>query len=368
MVKPAAGKLVLIAESRRDAAWVERSGRAPVLVVHSNDDLSAAMGPVAPTPDSDVRVAGKLPRDTYVARAFALSVGVHLVLAAGIFWMLPGAPTAPPLATIEMVFAKVESDVVVEAQGKPVPEQVTETQVAEARPPVPEPLPVSEPPLREPEPPLPVAEAPPVPEPPPSPPEPDPIPEIVKAPEPPPPPPPEVKVEKPAEPKVEPRPRPPRPKPVKLTEPRPVPVVVTPPAEIVREDAAPSKVDTGQSTTTPEVAAAPIVNDDKMPQEAAAPVVNTAPAISALKFRNNTKPTYPSRARDMNIEGTVLLEVWIDVEGNPTNVIVIQSSGSPLLDEAARRGAWRWTFWPYTVNGRAEPRSAHVPVPFKLNN
>ncbi len=366
MVKPAPGKLVLISDSRRDAAWVERSGHAPALVVHSNDDLPAATGPVVPPLDSDVRLAGKLARDTYVTRAVALSVGVHLALAAAIFWLMPGAPSAPPLATVEMVFAKVESDVVVEAQGKPVPEQVAETQVTEAPPPAPEP-PLPEPPPPEPEPPPSVAEAPPEAEPPP-PPEPDPIPEIVMAPEPPPPPPPEVKVEKPPEPKVEPRPRPPQPKPIKLTEPRPVPVIAAPPAEIAREDAAPSKVDTGQSAKTPEIAAAPMVNDDKLPQEAAAPVVNTAPAISALKFRNNTKPTYPSRARDMNIEGTVLLEVWIDVEGNPTNVIVIQSSGSPLLDEAAKRGAWRWTFWPYTVNGRAEPRSAHVPVPFKLNN
>jgi protein TonB len=358
MVRPASGKLVLIAESRRDAAWVERSGHAPVLVVHSNDDRPAETVPIAPPPDTEVRLDGKLARDTYVTCAFALSVGAHLVLAAAIFWLMPGAPAAPPLATVEMVFAKVESDIVVEAQGRPVPEQVTETQVAQAPPPVPDPPPP------EPEPPLLVAEAPPEPEPPP-PPEPDPMPEIVKAPEPPPPPP-EMKVEKPPEPKVEPRPRPSRPKPIKLTEPRPVPVVASPPTEMVREDATPSKIDAGQLTKTPEVAAAPMVNDNKMPQEAAAPVINTAPAISAVKFRNNAKPTYPSRARDMNIEGTVLLEVWIDVDGNPTDVIVLESSGSSLLDDAARRGAWRWTFWPYTVNGRAEPRRAHVPVPFKL--
>lgn len=353
MVKPAAGKLVLISDSRRDAAWVERSGHAPALVVHSNDDMPAATVPIAPPPDSDARLDGKLPRDAHVTRAFALSIGAHLVFAAAIFWLMPGAPAAPPLVTVEMVFAKVESDVVVEAQGKPVPEQVAETQAVEAPPPV-----ALSP---EPEPPPPVAEVPPEPEPPP-PPEPDPIPEIVKAPEPPPP---EVKVEKPPEPKVEPRPRPPRPKPIKLTEPRPVPVVV-PPTEMVREDAMPSKIDAGQLTKTSEVAAAPTVNENKMPQEAAAPVINTTPTISVLKFRNNAKPPYPARARDMNIEGTVLLEVWIDVEGNPTDVIVIESSGSSLLDEAARRGAMRWTFWPYTVDGRASPGRAHVPVPFKL--
>ena len=354
MVKPASGKLVLIAESRRDAAWVERSGHAPVLVVHSNDDLPAATAPIAPPPESDVRLDGKLPRDTYVARAFALSVGAHLVLAAAIFWLMPGAPAAPPLTTVEMVFAKVESDVIVEAQGRPMPEQVAETKVAEAPPPV------VEPPV--PEPPSPVAEVPPEPEPPP--PEPEPIPEIVKAPEPPP----EVTVEKPPEPKIEPRPRPPRPKPVKLTEPRPVPVVAAPPTEMVLEDATPPKIDAGQLTKTSEIAAAPMVSENKMPQEAAAPVINTAPAISALKFRNNAKPSYPARAMDMNIEGTVLLEVWIDVDGNPTDVIVIESSGSPLLDEAARRGAMRWTFWPHTVDGRPSAGRAHVPVPFKLKN
>ncbi len=369
MVKPTAGKLVLISDSRRDTAWVERSGHAPALVVHSNDDLPAAGVPIAPPPTVDEREDGVKRRDPYVTRAVALSVGAHLVLAAGLLFMMPGAPPAPPLSTIEMVFATVQSEEIVEAQGAPVPEQVAETPVVEAPPPAPEPPPpVAEVPPDpaplppEPEPPPPVADVPPDPEPPP-PPEPEPIPELVKAPEPPPPPPPEVKVEKPPEPKVPPRPRP---KPVKLVEPRPVPVVASPPMELVRENAPPAKTDAGQASRTADVAMAPVVNESKLPQEAAAPVVNTAPAISVLKFRSNTKPIYPARAKDMNIEGTVLLEVWVDTDGATTNVIVIESSGSSLLDEAARRAAMGWTFWPHMVDGRPSAGRAHVPVPFKL--
>lgn len=353
MVKPAAGKLVLIAESRRDAAWVERSGSAPALVVHSNDDLPAATGPIAPSPDADTRPDAAPRLDRYVSRAFALSVGAHLVLAGGLFWLMQRPAMTPPVVPIEIVFATAQGDVVVEDAGQPAPEQPVETPVAETPPPVAPPPPEPEPP------PPPIAEVPPEPEPPP--PEPEPIPEIVETPEPLP----EVKIEKPPERKVEPRPRPPRPKPVKLVESRPVPVVASVPAETPRDDTPPAKVEAGQTDMTKEAEtapAAPLVSDAKTPQEAAVPVVNNP------RFRRPpTPPRYPARAKEMDQQGAVIVRALIAVDGTTGEVVIWKSSGYALLDDAAKRAVESWAFEPARINGRTIEAWVELPVNFKLH-
>lgn len=97
--------------------------------------------------------------------------------------------------------------------------------------------------------------------------------------------------------------------------------------------------------------------------EAAAPDSN-----AAVAFETATPPAYPVQALRAGIEGTVLLKVLVDATGKPAEVEIEHSSGSRLLDDAARRhvlAAWR--FHPAIRDGHAIKAWAVVPVRFSLD-
>jgi protein TonB len=60
---------------------------------------------------------------------------------------------------------------------------------------------------------------------------------------------------------------------------------------------------------------------------------------------------YPRRARRRGLEGTVVLIVHIDRTGYVDRIQVEQSSGHPILDEAARSAVATWRFLPALRNG-----------------
>lgn len=55
----------------------------------------------------------------------------------------------------------------------------------------------------------------------------------------------------------------------------------------------------------------------------------------------------------------------IGTEGTPTDVSLAQSSGQPVLDEAAQTRVREWKFKPATRNGQPVPQTIQVPVAFK---
>ena len=69
--------------------------------------------------------------------------------------------------------------------------------------------------------------------------------------------------------------------------------------------------------------------------------------------------TYPREANKQH--GEVVLGVTIDAEGHVRSVEVLDSAGK-LLDDAAIRAAWQWTFEPAQRNGT--PVAAKVRIPF----
>ncbi len=92
------------------------------------------------------------------------------------------------------------------------------------------------------------------------------------------------------------------------------------------------------------------------PQEAPPPSDAWQP-----EYLVNPRPDYPTSAKLMHISGTVLLLVTMDEAGHPLSVSVERSSGSGILDQAARKQvASRWRFKP----GQAS--TVHVPVEFHL--
>ena len=115
--------------------------------------------------------------------------------------------------------------------------------------------------------------------------------------------------------------------------------------EAVDEDAADAPADTG--TTTPATPPAP-------PRETAA-----APL-------SQPRPEYPREALRAREEGVVLVQATIDTAGNPSDISIVDRSGSRALDRAAHDAVGKWTFTPATRNGRKIVSTVEVPVEFKL--
>ncbi|NUS61949.1 MAG: energy transducer TonB [Lysobacter sp.] len=90
-------------------------------------------------------------------------------------------------------------------------------------------------------------------------------------------------------------------------------------------------------------------------------------AGASLEYVSASPPPYPKDAPRRGIEGTVMLEVLVDVDGRPLDVRVQTSSGNRSLDEAARKHVLkRWMFKPAMQSGRAVQAVGLVPVRFTM--
>ena len=106
-------------------------------------------------------------------------------------------------------------------------------------------------------------------------------------------------------------------------------------------------------------------------QQASRNLLDTGNAAVDYKPRpvaGNPKPHYPLLARNQGIEGRVVVNVLISVQGTVKTIGVGQSSGSRLLDKAAVQAVKKWRFHPVLHNGKAIPSSESVPIVFKLKN
>jgi len=64
----------------------------------------------------------------------------------------------------------------------------------------------------------------------------------------------------------------------------------------------------------------------------------------------DVRPVYPAAARAAGIEGVVILEVKIGIDGGVQEAHVLKSI--PLLDEAALDAVKQWKFVPTLLNGQ----------------
>lgn len=80
-------------------------------------------------------------------------------------------------------------------------------------------------------------------------------------------------------------------------------------------------------------------------------------------------PEYPTWARRMGIEGTVILQVEIFEDGTVGAVEVVQSlqSGPGGLDEAAINAVKQWRFAPAKSQGKPIAVWATIPIEFRLD-
>ncbi len=75
-------------------------------------------------------------------------------------------------------------------------------------------------------------------------------------------------------------------------------------------------------------------------------------------------PQYPPELACMGVGGTSTLRVVIGVDGKPSEVTPVNSSGNPQLDQLARAAVQGWQFKAATRNGQAVPATIQVPVSF----
>lgn len=161
------------------------------------------------------------------------------------------------------------------------------------------------------------------------------------------------------------------PRPVPVVQPRVVPVA--PP----RQPAATTVAPRTPTARTPdpvlsnqgELVAAP-------PTETANPGIDSGdvgvptqpPLGMRLEYAHAPAPSYPRAAQLAYSEGTVLLEVLVDIDGRPLRVDIRESSGDRRLDTAARAQVLaHWRFRPATLNGQPVQALGLVPINFKLH-
>jgi protein TonB len=70
------------------------------------------------------------------------------------------------------------------------------------------------------------------------------------------------------------------------------------------------------------------------------------------------RPEYPRLSKRSGEEGSVLCRLHIDTRGAVVEVEIVESSGHPRLDEAAKQTLAGWRFEP--------PRQAGQPVPAQV--
>ncbi|EFF0781047.1 energy transducer TonB [Escherichia albertii] len=91
-------------------------------------------------------------------------------------------------------------------------------------------------------------------------------------------------------------------------------------------------------------------------------------SASQLRFRRRVIPQYPPAARVKGIEGVAKILLSINEQGRSVQVLLQQSSGSAVLDQAALAAASESSFYPYTRNGLAQSVKAIIPYHFSLHH
>lgn len=98
-----------------------------------------------------------------------------------------------------------------------------------------------------------------------------------------------------------------------------------------------------------------------VPRHRTVPPPSAAPAPHALAegeaftpptYRAAPMPPYPSSLRQSGVEGRVRLRIFLDEEGRPRRVVVVQSSGYAAFDATA--GDWVLRHWTFTPARRGE--------------
>ncbi len=116
--------------------------------------------------------------------------------------------------------------------------------------------------------------------------------------------------------------------------------------------------------------------EQKREKEAVQPQTASTNAASSSKPKMVEKPTfsakptpvsYPRLAQKRGWQGSTLVEIWVNEEGNQIKQTVVNSSGHKLLDEAALNAVSEWQFQRRNEQGQRIAYRVQVPINFQLN-
>ncbi|NBC86256.1 MAG: TonB family protein [Bacteroidetes bacterium] len=96
-------------------------------------------------------------------------------------------------------------------------------------------------------------------------------------------------------------------------------------------------------------------------------IVDEVPRIIQREDCASRPLTYPDSAREAGIEGVVYVQMVVEPDGHPTNVVVLKGVHE-LLDEEARRFAQTMNFTPGRKDGAAVRTRLTLPLRFGLED
>jgi len=107
------------------------------------------------------------------------------------------------------------------------------------------------------------------------------------------------------------------------------------------------------------------VADLSRPLTASEPSVRVGGGVTPPKLLFKSEPEYAPEARALKVEGNVVLQVTIDVDGSARDIKLKQGLGYGQ-DEAAASALSKWKFEPGARGGVPVPVMATIEVNFRL--
>jgi TonB family protein len=104
--------------------------------------------------------------------------------------------------------------------------------------------------------------------------------------------------------------------------------------------------------------------EDSLERTRALQPVELTEALAEKLLLKSPPPSYPEQALRARIEGAVVLEAWIGVDGEIRQLKLIR--GSLLLGQAACAAVRSWRYKPYLLNGQAVEAETMVTIDFRL--
>ncbi|KPN20339.1 hypothetical protein AO715_10695 [Xanthomonas sp. Mitacek01] len=125
---------------------------------------------------------------------------------------------------------------------------------------------------------------------------------------------------------------------------------------------------------TTELPPTPVIDDPAAAPAEREPAARTTPRETAparpadREARPVAQPEipYPPAAARSREEGSLVLLVQVDANGNATDVTVEKRSGSRDLDRAAQQAVRDWKFEPAIKGGKPTASAVRVPIDFTL--
>jgi protein TonB len=78
--------------------------------------------------------------------------------------------------------------------------------------------------------------------------------------------------------------------------------------------------------------------------------VSLGPDVVPPRRLSGSAPAYPEFARERGMEGSPVVELWINETGDVMDVAIVESAGA-LLDDAVLQAVTGWRFSPATLGG-----------------